>query len=213
MTFGRKTRKITERSVENAALFHLQRFTTSAENLRRVLMRKVRRAARTHGGDDTEGGVDTEGGNDLIADGAAVVDGVIGRFVQAGLLDDHAYAEGRAASLHRRGMSVARIRQQLASKGIAAEAADHALAALASEIAGETADGTARGAGVEPAVLDLAAAVNLARRRRLGPFRASSDRPRLREKDLAAMARAGFGYHLAVQVIDAACPGALMDLI
>jgi regulatory protein len=210
MTFEQKSRKITERSIENAALFHLQRFATSAENLRRVLMRKVRRAARAGGG------VEAEGDNEVIADGAAIVDGVIGRFVQSGLLDDRAYAEGRAASLHRRGMSVGRIRQQLASKGIAAEAADHALAALAAKTAGETAAGTAAGTagktGVEPAALDLAAAVNLARRRRLGPFRALSDRPRLREKDLAAMARAGFGYHLAVQVIDAACPGALVDL-
>lgn len=210
MTFEQKTRKITERFIENAALFHLQRFATSAENLRRVLMRRVRRAARARGG------VEAEGDNEVIADGVAIVDGVIGRFVQSGLLDDRAYAEGRAVSLHRRGMSVGRIRQQLASKGIAAEAADHALAALAAKTAGGTADGaaagTAGGRGMGPTALDLAAAVNLARRRRLGPFRAPSDRPRLREKDLAAMARAGFGYHVAVQVIDAACPGALVDL-
>lgn len=192
MTFEQKTRKITERSIENAALFHLQRFATSAGNLKRVLMRKVRRAARAHGGDCEDG---------LIADGASIVDVVVSRFVQAGLLDDFRYAEGRAASLHRRGMSAGRIRQKLAQKGVGAEAADHALAALAAETA------------TEAAALDLTAAVNLARRRRLGPFRAPVDRPRMREKDLAALARAGFGYHLAVTVIDADCPDALMNLI
>ncbi len=191
MTFEQKTRKISERSIENAARFYLQRFATSAENLRRVLMRKVRRSACAHG---------DESDDELNKDGAAVVDRVISRFVQAGLLDDLKYAEGRASSLHRRGMSAGRIRQQLAQKGVGAEAADHALAALAAETA------------TEPAVLDLTAAVNLARRRRLGPFRAL-DRPKLREKDLAALARAGFGYHLAVQVIDAASPDALMDLL
>jgi regulatory protein len=192
MTFEQKTRKISERSIENAARFYLQRFATSAENLRRVLMRKVRRSACAHG---------DESDDELNKDGAAVVDRVISRFVQAGLLDDLKYAEGRASSLHRRGMSAGRIRQQLAQKGVGAEAADHALAALAAETA------------TEPAALDLTAAVNLARRRRLGPFRAPLDRPKLREKDLAALARAGFGYHLAVQVIDAASPDALMDLL
>ena len=191
MTFEQKTRKITERSIENGALFYLQRFATSAANLRRVLMRKVRRSAHAHGAD---------GDDPLIADGAAIVERVIGRFIEAGLLDDRTYAEGRAASLHRRGMSARRIRQQLQQKGVGAEAAEHALAALAAETAGG------------PAALDLAAAVNLARRRRLGPFRAPSDRPRLREKDLAALARAGFGYPLAVLVIDAAGPNALADL-
>lgn len=192
MTFEQKTRKISERSIENAARFYLQRFATSAENLRRVLMRKVRRSACAHG---------DESDDELNKDGAAIVDRVISRFVQAGLLDDLKYAEGRASSLHRRGMSAGRIRQQLAQKGVGAEAADHALAALAAETA------------TEPAALDLTAAVNLARRRRLGPFRAPLDRPKLREKDLAALARAGFGYHLAVQVIDAASPDALMDLL
>lgn len=192
MTFEQKTRKISERSIENAALFYLQRFATSAENLKRVLMRKVRRSARAHGADCNGG---------LIEDGAAIVDGVIGRFVQAGLLDDCTFAEGRAASLHRRGMPAARIRQQLAQKGVGAEAADQALAALAAE--------TAAGS----AALELSAAVNLARRRRLGPFRATLDRLRMREKDLAALVRAGFRYDVAVKVIDAACPDALLDPI
>ena len=191
MTFEQKTRKISERSIENAALFYLQRFATSAENLKRVLMRKVRRSARAHGAECDDA---------LIEDGAAIVDRLISRYTEAGLLDDCKYAEGRAASLHRRGMSAARIRQQLAQKGVGAEAAVHALAALAAETASE------------PAALDLTAAVTLARRRRLGPFRAPPDRPRLREKDLAALARAGFDYHVAVMVIDAASPDALMDL-
>ena len=192
MTFEQKTRKISERSIENAAFFYLQRFATSAENLKRVLMRKVRRSARAHGADCNGA---------LIEDGAAIVDGVIGRFVQAGLLDDCKFAEGRAANLHRRGLPAARIRQQLSQKGVGAEAADQALAALAAE--------TAAG----PSALDLSAAVNLARRRRLGPFRAPLDRPRMREKDLAALARTGFRYDVAVKVIDAACPDALLDPI
>ena len=65
--------------------------------------------------------------------------------------------------------------------------------------------------------VELAAAVNLARRRRLGPYRpethakgrAKADRSNRkpvaseREKALAALARAGFSYDVARRVIDA----------
>jgi regulatory protein len=211
MTFEQKTRKITERSIENAAHFYLQRFASSAENLKRVLTRKVRRAAAVSDTDRNDDGDDGDDGR--IAEGAVIIERVISRFVEAGLLDDFKYAEGRAASLHRRGVSAGRIRQHLAHKGVAAEAADHALAALAAERAAERAAENGGEIGGGRAALDLAAAVNLARRRRLGPFRAPSARPGMRAKDLAVLARAGFGYHLAVQVIDAAGPDALMDLM
>ena len=46
------------------------------------------------------------------------------------------------------------------------------------------------------------AALALARRRRLGPFRPAADRAEHRTRDLAALARAGFNYDLARKVID-----------
>ena len=48
-------RKVTLKSLENAALFYLQRYATSTENLRRVLMRRVDRSARAHSTDREEG--------------------------------------------------------------------------------------------------------------------------------------------------------------
>ncbi len=50
------------------------------------------------------------------------------------------------------------------------------------------------------------AAAALARRRRLGPYRAAEDRKDHRLRDLAAMARAGFAYDVAKKVIDAKDP-------
>ena len=44
-------------------------------------------------------------------------------------------------------------------------------------------------------------------RRRLGPFRAAPERQERRERDLAALARAGFGYDVARRVIGAETPG------
>ncbi|MGZ9112557.1 MAG: RecX family transcriptional regulator, partial [Rhodoplanes sp.] len=143
-----------------------------------------------------------------------IVDGVIGRLLRAGLLDDRKYAEARAATLHRRGVSAGQIRGRLVQKGIDAEAAQRAVAALAAETAPDLAGVDPTGAdltGVDVTGVNLTGAVNLARRRRLGPFRAPLDRARMREKDLAALARAGFSYHVAVQVIDAACPDRLSD--
>ena len=49
---------------------------------------------------------------------------------------------------------------------------------------------------------DLVAAVNFARRRRLGPY-ASGDRGERRLKDMAALARAGFSSAIARRVVDA----------
>ena len=50
---------------------------------------------------------------------------------------------------------------------------------------------------------ELAAALAYARRRRLGPFRAETERPAQRERDLAALARRGFAADVVLKVIDA----------
>lgn len=165
-------RKATPQYLENAALYYLERFASSEANLRRVLMRKVERSARAH---DT----DREAG-------AAAVEDIIARFRRSRLLDDAAYAEGRARSLFLRGASARKIRMTLVQKGVGADEIEAALASLRDEAA-------------EP---ELAAAVTLARKRRLGPYR-RADREGSRERDLAALARAGFSYDTARQVIEA----------
>jgi len=111
-----KPRKATARHLENSALYYLQRFATSSENLKRVLMRKVARSAYVH---DTD-----------VAEGEAFVQDLITRFQSSGLLDDAVFALGRAEILHRRGNSGRQIRAKLRQKGVADEAIDTALAAL-----------------------------------------------------------------------------------
>jgi len=166
-------RKATPKSLENAALYHLERFASSAENLRRVLLRRVERSARAHDTDREEG--------------AAAVDDIVRRFVASGILNDGAYAAARAGTLHRRGASARKIRASLMQKGVAGDDIEAALTTLRDE-AGDP---------------ELAAAITLARRRRLGPYRPETDREARREKDLAALARAGFGYDIARTVIEA----------
>ena len=57
------------------------------------------------------------------------------------------------------------------------------------------------------------AAINLARRRRLGPFRPDAERAARRDKDLAVLARAGFPRDLSCRVIDAPDREALRALL
>jgi regulatory protein len=169
----RPPKKATAKHLENVALWYLQRFAASADSLRRVLMRRVEKSARAHDTDREEG--------------AAFVEDFIARFRQSGLLDDRVYAEGRTLSLHRRGISTHGIRARLAAKGVGAGDIDAALAMLRDETN-------------DP---DLAAAIAYARRRRIGPWRTRGDREELRERDLAALARQGFGYDIARRVIEA----------
>ncbi len=177
----RTPRRATPKSLENAGLYHLARFASSAENLRRVLMRRVERSARAHETD--------------IEEGAAAVAEIVARFAASGLIDDAAYAEGRALRLFRRGASRRKIRFALAQKGVGAEDIEAAPASLT------------RQSG-DP---ELAAALNLARRRRLGPYGAPGGRDDRRQNDLAVFARAGFGYQIASRVIEAESAGDLEE--
>ncbi len=112
-----------EKNLEQAALRYLERYSSSLAGLRRVLRRRIRRAARVGLGE--------------VAAGDALVEAVLGRLTQSGLLDDARYAEFRAASLARRGASLSAIRHDLRVRGVAPPLVEAALAALKQEIGGE----------------------------------------------------------------------------
>ncbi|HXP97170.1 MAG TPA: RecX family transcriptional regulator, partial [Telmatospirillum sp.] len=137
---------------------------------------RVDRAAKLHGDDPAEG--------------AALVADLVNRYQAAGLLDDQRYADGKSRTLLRRGCSQRAIRQDLARRGVATEVIDRAIDGLAQDFA--EADQT----------FDQAAAEAYARRRRLGPFRSPDQRSEYRDRDLAALGRAGFSWDTARQVID-----------
>lgn len=164
-------RKVTAAYLEKAALAYLERFASSAENLRRVLKRKVDKRCRLRGEDPAEF--------------AEMIEDVVARSQRSGLVDDARYAQARVASLRRRGGSARMIQAKLAAKGIARSLVGDALQ--------------------DEDVDDFGAACALARRRKIGPFRSGERRP-FREKDLAVLARAGFGFDVARRVIDAESP-------
>lgn len=178
----REPRRVTPQRLHNQALYYLQRFASSSANLRRVLLRRALRSARYH--DDPP-----------EAEVVRMVDEVVARLRAAGLLNDPLYAEGRAQGLARAGRSPRMIRAKLAQKGVAPEDVDRALAGLAE-------------AAPDP---ELRGAVILARRRGLGPFRPEGERAEHRQRDLAVLARAGYGYDAARRVLDADSVEALED--
>lgn len=107
---------------------------------------------------------------------------IAARFAELGYIDDEAYARARAGGLLRRGYGARRVEQALRGAGIAEDVR----------------------AEVEPGEhARRAAALALARKRRFGPFAdAPPDRER-REKQVAAMIRAGHGFDAARAVLDA----------
>jgi len=105
------------------------------------------------------------------------------RYVELGYIDDEAFARARSGSLLRRGYGQRRVRQALGEAGISEELSE----------------------SVRPGERETRrAALALARRRRFGPFgSAALDKP-LREKQIAAMLRAGHPLDSARQIVDAA---------
>jgi regulatory protein len=178
---GRRAgRPVTSEDLEGLALDYLARFASSAANLRRVLRDKVERSARLHG-TNREAGL-------------AAIDRLVERLAAAGAVDDRRFAEGRAASLFRRGASRRAIAAKLAEKGVGGEEIAAALGSL-DEMAEDP---------------ELAAAIAYARRRRFGPFRGPDSRAAHRDKDLGALGRAGFALTVARRVVDAEDADALL---
>ncbi len=116
------------------------------------------------------------GAEAALAELRPLVAAEVARLEAAGLLDDAAFAASRAARLSRDGRSRRAIAAHLAQHGVDPELARRVLP--------------------EDDEAELAAALKLARRRRLGPFRDPNAAAEPR-RELAALARAGFSEEIA----------------
>lgn len=164
-------RKATAKYLGNVARFYLERYATTEVGLRRYLMRKVTLSAKEHG--------------TIPQEGAEIIEGLVSKFRDLNFLNDARYAEGRSGSLHRKGMSLRAIRQDLSLKGVPEDLVNKAIDLIREESSNP----------------DLEAAISYARRRRLGPYRTDDKREERRDKDLAALGRKGFSFAIAERVI------------
>ena len=111
------------------------------------------------------------------------VDRLVERMAQLGYVDDRAFAAARAASFSRRGYGERRVAQALKSAGISEEDGADAAASARRE--------------------RWASALRFAERRRIGPFGTDRADRAQREKQLAAMVRAGHPLDIARRFADA----------
>jgi regulatory protein len=123
------------------------------------------------------------------------LEALILRLGEAGYLDDERLVRARVQQLHERGTSAQLIRARLAQQEAPSELVDASLAEMREE-------------GRD---LELEAAVAYARRRRLGPW--SRQPGERRERELGSLARAGFGYAVALKILDADSTDELDELV
>jgi len=167
----RPPKPLDARRLNDLALHYVARFATSAAKLEDYLRRKLR-----------ERGWEGEAAPDLEA--------LTARFVEAGYIDDEAYARAKSGSLLRRGYGERRIGQALSAAGIAEQIREEVRAGAAQQ----------RGA-----------ALAFAAKRRLGPFGPAAPDRAGREKQIAAMLRAGHPLDMARALLGAADEAAARD--
>jgi len=168
----RPTPPLSAKWLNNQALVYIERYAGSEQRVRQILWKRVRRAQSFHGGNDAEA--------------APLVEEVIRNLVSLGRIDDTRFALDWATSLQNRGTSQRMIRHKLRQKGLKSPAIDQAMQALDTQ----TPD------------WEEEAAHAYASRRRLGPYRIPSDDSwERKQKDLASMARAGFGFAISKIVL------------
>lgn len=125
-------------------------------------------------------GLDAAAAREMVAAAMARLDALE-------IMDDAAFAASKARALRGRGLSRRAALARLRQSGLDGELATEALAALDADRDDPERD----------------AAERYAQRRRLGPWRPDPDRrAERRDRDVAAMARAGFSVRIAIAVVD-----------
>jgi regulatory protein len=153
-------------------MFYVERYGGCSQALRRALGRRLARSAR---------GVTPDRATER-----AWIEDIIARLQHTGLLDDREWAASRARHLNARGIPQRVIEARLRGRDIEEVLIGEALRGLHDEDSPDP---------------DERAAWAYARRRRLGPFRPPDQRELRREKDRAAMLRAGFSYRLVAGIL------------
>lgn len=165
----KKIRKITKQRLLNIALYYVQRFETSLQNLRDVLRRRVKDYAFYNpdfNSSEAEGWIE-----EILSD-----------FQKRNYVNDSRFAELKIRDYLALGKSENYIRLKMAQKGIDDDLVEAVLA--------------------EQEFDPFQNALKLAKKKRIGPFRALEMRSEFRKKDMAVLARAGFDYDVVKKVMD-----------
>ena len=179
----KKSRPLDQTMLRDLALSYAARFATTGAKLEQYLARKIQ----------TRGVAEDEDGRTRDLD----VTGLVTQMIELGYVNDAAYARSRSRDLTARGYGARRVEQALWAAGVEEEVRER------------NAPGEAE---------SRRAAILLAKKRRFGPFANSEsfehidedengdplERRKLREKQVAAMLRAGHQYDHVRFILDAA---------
>lgn len=176
-TAPKPPKKITEKYLYNSGLAYLQRFPASTHHFRVVMGRKIHKSCRHH----------TEQDKDTCL---SMLEKVTQQFIELGLLDDQAYLKGMVYSSRRKGLATQMIIQKLTIKGFDQNR-------IKQEIDQYDQDYVHDDNG------EYMAALTLARRKRLGPYLPETmiDK-KTPDKQMAALARAGFSYDIVKKIME-----------
>jgi len=170
----------------NKALDYLGRYASSQHKLAQILDRFAARKLADYDADEI----------------AAARQQTIEQCVKLGYLNDQQFAAATARSQRRLGRSRAQIHQRLRQHALGDDIIKQALASADED----SADG------------EYQAAIRFAKRRRLGPFAnrpaahlQRRDAAQWHQRDLGAMARAGFSISISRQILDQSDPNVLDD--
>ena len=166
----RPAKKITKIRLKNIGLYYLERFESSVENLRQVLLKRVAKYSFENPEYDS-------------TEAKTWIEEILVDFERYGYLDDNRFAELKVRDYLLAGKSARYIKAKLKLKGIAEGAVERILEQQE----------------YDPEEL----ALKLAKKRRIGPYRADAQARILnKQKDLAILLRAGFDYAVAQKVLE-----------
>ncbi len=172
----KKKVKISHRYLLGAAYRYLERYATTEANLKFILSRKVDRII-----------VDQENSEVLKENSKKWISEIIDSCVKQKLIDDTLYAQNRMKSFLNSGNSVSKAKNKLRAKGVPLEIIEEVVTSIYKK---------------RPDA-NIVSAIKYVKRRRFGPFRIRERKENAKQKEFAAMARAGYSYSESAKVLKA----------
>ena len=167
-------KQITEKRLENITLYYLQRYESCSSKLKDILYRRVLKAKLA--GIEIPPQVDTW------------ILNVISKMQNLGYINDKRYIENTVRRLQNNGKSMNYILNKLKQDGLSSD--------LIERFLDEN--------NINTVLSDLKSARKLVYKKKLGRFRDKELQKQMYQKDLAVLARAGFSYEIAKQVLEEA---------
>ena len=191
---AKKRKKISARYLENAGAYYLSRFSSSVDNFRDIMLRKIKKSCNDHPEQDYNECLD-------------LLDNLIQKFINIGYLNDQQFAQLQIKNLLLKGTSTNAIKQKLRLKKVPAHIIDELIQNHHSHIQNHSPDDKEEIHNIE-----FLSALRYCKRKKIGPFNTHMHstaqinqhicEPNLMKKYLGRLARAGFNYDIASKALN-----------